>query len=1054
MRGSNAFLQQARRNNWQRYLESLDGAYGEQRAARPSTRAAGWDICILTASDDDQASMMRRQLEWRRAQGLLPKKTQFFVVADPGGRRIGSGGATLRILAALYAPEAQTAQHDETADLFALTQNGAAHHRVLVIHSGGDSRRLPHCSAVGKLFARIPHILPDGRASTIFDEMLINLSGVAASAPPGVLVLSGDVLLVFDHLQLSFQRHGVTGVSIAAPEALGLRHGVYVTTPEHRTVTAFLHKSSPETLARWQAVDADGNVQIDTGLVWFDSSTAKQVAALTAEPSVAALMDVSAQAAGINLYGDLLLPLAESTERQAYLDDESDGPATPALRIAREKIWSRLRGVHFMVERLQPAVFVHFGSSEEYWRMVTSDAALAHLCGWSRHAAAWTDAADLSQGDDLVLINAVVEAAPNESNGGDSPSHSGQPALVTDSQITALTWQGQAIVAGLRTQQALRLQRDVILHQLPVADGFVTRVLGLGDDPKLLWTAPRASFLNRPWAEWLAEAGIPVEALWPHVPADQQNLWHARLFPCVDDRETSLEVALPLQQPAEAPDGWRDRWQNTPRLSLAEGFAQADGQRILDDLAEIEDSVAARQAADAIRQELPAEEVARALGAVEVHAMERRCRLLGSWLTGADATVQWRGLTALTAASGDSRYEDTAFARLAHVIEADVVHRQQQASWSSFRTGSASDNASARVEAAARIDFIGGWTDTPPYSIERGGMVLNAAVTLRGRRPIVAESSWLPEPEIVLESRDIDEVLRPQQAGDVLNYRNPADPFALVKAALVLKGIVPEDAPPQMRLSDLLSDMPGGIRLVTQTSIPRGSGLGTSSIMAGAVLASLDRLVRNRTEQAQLFDQVLCLEQMMTTGGGWQDQVGGLVGGVKLVTSLHGLPQQIKVEPIADDLLTPLRQRLFLVYTGQQRLAKNLLRAVMGRWMARDPEMVWILGEIGRLALAMENSLQCGDIDEFGVLVGEHWRLNKRMDPGCTNPFIDELFGFLAPYMVGGKLAGAGGGGFAIIVARNGVVLEDLDAALSQRYAGAPVGVWPSGIAEEGLAYT
>jgi galactokinase/mevalonate kinase-like predicted kinase len=106
-----------------------------------------------------------------------------------------------------------------------------------------------------------------------------------------------------------------------------------------------------------------------------------------------------------------------------------------------------------------------------------------------------------------------------------------------------------------------------------------------------------------------------------------------------------------------------------------------------------------------------------------------------------------------------------------------------------------------------------------------------------------------------------------------------------------------------------------------------------------------------------------------------------------------------------------LAERLLLVYTGQQRLARNLLRAVMARWMARDPEMVWILEEIARLATAMRDALETGDLDGFGALPGEHWALNKRMDPGCTNPFIDGLFEMLGPYINGGKLAGAGGGG-------------------------------------------
>ncbi len=137
-----------------------------------------------------------------------------------------------------------------------------------------------------------------------------------------------------------------------------------------------------------------------------------------------------------------------------------------------------------------------------------------------------------------------------------------------------------------------------------------------------------------------------------------------------------------------------------------------------------------------------------------------------------------------------------------------------------------------------------------------------------------------------------------------------------------------------------------------------------------------------------LFDEVLCLEQMLTTGGGWQDQVGGLTGGVKLVTTPPGLPQRITVQPVhtAPAVAEAFGQRLLLVYTGQQRLAKNLLRAITGRWMARDREMVFFLGEIARLALAMRDALTAGDLDSFGALLAEHWAINKRMDPGCTNP--------------------------------------------------------------------
>ena len=213
-------------------------------------------------------------------------------------------------------------------------------------------------------------------------------------------------------------------------------------------------------------------------------------------------------------------------------------------------------------------------------------------------------------------------------------------------------------------------------------------------------------------------------------------------------------------------------------------------------------------------------------------------------------------------------------------------------------------------------------------------------MTLRGAYPIVAEVDRLPEPRLILVGRDLDATLEPMLAGDVLAYANPADPFALQKAALVLRGVVPGNADPRQPLADLLRER-GGLRVSTGTNIPFGSGLGTSSILAGVVLAALQALESGSPAEqgrrgagesgsafAQLFDEVLCLEQMLTTGGGWQDQVGGLTGGVKLVTTPPGLPQKITVQPVPLTAAVAERfgERLLLVYTGQRRLAKNLLR--------------------------------------------------------------------------------------------------------------------------------
>jgi fucokinase len=1032
--GTTAFLRQAHRNNWEQYLASLKS--GAQQ---------DWDICVLTASDERQAEMYRSQLDWRRESGLLPHGMQTLVLPDPGGRRIGSGGATLNALA-------------QVAGLVAESDAGRLEtlQRVLLIHSGGDSKRLPHCSASGKLFARVPRVLPDGRASTIFDELLIGLSGLATQLPPGVLIASGDVLLVFDHMQLSgaFRRPGVIGVAAAAAAEMGRHHGVYVSGDGGHRVRAYLHKPSAEELARWEAMGEDGAVQIDTGLVWLDAPTAERFVSLSRNPAIAA--------ATLNLYGDLLMPLSGSTAFEPYLADTSDGPATLAVQAARHVIWEQVRGTPFGVERLQPAVFVHFGSSREYWRMAAGNPGLADLCGWTAQAAAWLDK-DQAEDARVVLINTAAEA----------PIRTGElPVLLMDSRLAAeTTCDGAAIVAGVQTHAPLHLAPDIVLHQMPVAGGaFVTRLLALDDDPKKRWDTRGATFVGRPWESWLADAGAPAEQVWPHTPASQRSLWNARLYPLAPDREQSLHLALPLQNPASAPPGWLDAWLAAPRLSLAEGAAQADGPRLLAELLALEDTVAILRFGAAVEAEQPAAEAKALLGAAPGVVRRRAQRAGDRWRT-ADPILQIRGFKALSEATGARIWEDRAFNTLAGMIERATLTVAGPTS----RTESA-NRRPILVRAAARIDLGGGWTDTPPHSIERGGTVLNAALTLRGEHPIVAEAVPLAEPRLILASRDLDTAFEPRLAGEVLAYANPADPFALHKAALVLRGVVPSDADPAHLLADLLRDG-GGLRLSTGAHIPLGSGLGTSSILAGAVLTALSAVGREETRErgsgaaeenedtspparhlsyARLFDEVLCLEQMLTTGGGWQDQVGGLIGGVKLVTTPPGLPQRITVQPVsvAPAAAEAFGQRLLLVYTGQQRLAKNLLRAITGRWMGRDREMVFFLSEIAGLALAMREALLAGDLDTFGALLAEHWTINKRMDPGCTNPFIDELFETLWPYICGGKLAGAGGGGFVIAMAREPEAVAALSAALAARYPGTPVAVWPCAVPDNGLHIT
>ena len=136
----------------------------------------------------------------------------------------------------------------------------------------------------------------------------------------------------------------------------------------------------------------------------------------------------------------------------------------------------------------------------------------------------------------------------------------------------------------------------------------------------------------------------------------------------------------------------------------------------------------------------------------------------------------------------------------------------------------------------------------------------------------------------------------------------------------------------------------GGLEIQTWSNLPHGSGLGTSSILAGAVMAALWTAVGKVYQNKDLFHSVLILEQMLTTGGGWQDQVGGLGGSVALGSSKAGLPLLIeqKILDVSPETMEALEKQFVLVYTGKTRLARDLLQNVVRRWYARLPGRIWI----------------------------------------------------------------------------------------------------------------
>ena len=181
----------------------------------------------------------------------------------------------------------------------------------------------------------------------------------------------------------------------------------------------------------------------------------------------------------------------------------------------------------------------------------------------------------------------------------------------------------------------------------------------------------------------------------------------------------------------------------------------------------------------------------------------------------------------------------------------------------------------------------------------------------------------------------------------------------------------------------------------------------------------------------------------MSTGGGWQDQVGGLTGGFKLVTAQAGLSQQIVCThlSIPEETKKTLGERFALVYTGQRRLARNLLREVVGKYIGSNETALDVIYKIQQMAVLMRFELERGNVDGFARLMNEHWELSKKLDAGCTNTCIDQIFLALDDLIDGHMICGAGGGGFLQVVMKKDVTLNMLEARLNDVFGDSGVGV-------------
>lgn len=534
---NNLFLRQSYLDSWEDYERSLK-----------KKSFIKWDYIILTASNEAQATAYRNQIENRLEKGLLPEETTYAVLPDPEGKRVGSGGATFQVMRYIAEQEPER-------------ENPFKNRRILVIHSGGDSKRVPQYSAIGKLFSPVPRELPDGRSSTLFDEFIVGMSGVPSRIQEGMLVLSGDVLLLFNPLQIDAQFDGAAAISIKEPVATGKNHGVFLN-DGHDYVKCFLHKQTEERLREMGAVNKAGNVDLDTGAVLFGSALLQALFRLIStggKVDEKKFRQFCNEEARISFYGDFLYPLANDSTLEDFYKEAAEGQLNEALHECRTQIWNAIHHFSMKLLCLSPAEFIHFGTTRELRSLVTKNVQDYEFLDWK------------------MQVNSAVQkegfAAHNAYVG--SRAKIGKEAYLENCYILGNSEVGDGTVLSHVRIMDRKIPEQIVMHGIELTGGKkVIRIYGVPDNPKGKYPG-EVSFLGTTLNQFMAQNKVTKEELWK---GEETYLWFADLYPVCDDWEDALDMAEIIYKMAHGTATKEEisRWRETERMSLYSSFNAAD----------------------------------------------------------------------------------------------------------------------------------------------------------------------------------------------------------------------------------------------------------------------------------------------------------------------------------------------------------------------------------------------------------------------------------------------------------------------------------------------
>lgn len=917
------------------------------------------------------------------AFGELEGRSGWFATCDPPGGKLGSGGGVAHLLVSAWR------QHGGGVSFDAWL----AGRKKLALLAGGQSRRLPAYAAPGKILLPMPALRwAEGQRldQTLLDLQAPDYERVLAHAPAGarLLVASGDVMLRFAPELPEFPDVDVLGLGMWVGPEMASHFGVFfVPRAEPERLAFFLQKPDPAEIRR---LATDHLFLVDTGM-WL----------LSARAVNALLRKAGWDGAGFRN--------GAPTAYELYADM---GPALGTRPHAPDPDLADLTAA---VVALPEARFHHFGTTRQ---MIESTSELQNAdLDQSR-----TSHPGLRPHPDVYVLNSDFRFTRRSAANRDLWVEN--CALPPDLLLTT----GNVLTGFPSAAWDFRLEPGVCIDLVPVGEaGWCPRVYGFDDAFK--GPLRGAEYLGRPFADWLARRRLDLATAGL---APETDIQLAAIFPVLPGVPDSAFLEwLFAAEPADAPE-LAARWLAAERISAQQLGERANLRRIY-----------------AQRREL----TARATPALFAHrAMNVFSRLdldhtAGLYAASGVELPPWREApgpamdevheamfrAAVRRRRGEATADDEerrAFRVLRDAVIAGVARRPANPRRTLV------DDQIAWARSPVRLDLAGGWSDTPPYCLKHGGAVVNVAVNLNGQPPVQVYVRQTSKRQITLRSIDLGAETTVRSFDDLTEYDRVGGEFSLAKAALALAGFEPRfSANPAARsLDELLEAFGGGIEISMLAATPKGSGLGTSSILGATLLGALSESCGLAWDERELCVRTMAIEQLLTTGGGWQDQVGGVFRGLKLVETAAGLAQRPEVRWLPGHLFGPAtaNQTILLYYTGLKRVAKGILQQIVRGMFLNRAEQLRLLARIKRHAGVAAEAIQRDDWDALTNAVAESWRLNQELDAGTNPPEVARIFDAVGDYLAGAKLLGAGGGGYVLMFAKDAAAALRIRETLTQ----------------------